>query len=292
MLCCNSLTEIPDSIGYMRNLTNLSLANNKIVALPDTLGYLEKLTELTVSNNELVYIPCSIGLLKNLTTLSLQRNRLKELPAEIGKLKKLEMIDVSNNPLEVLPAETSRIFSLKLVRTNECPLLDTVPLPQPPKVLSLKEITARYIVRNQIPVNYLVHDQLQKYLTSSHECTFCKGPYFEQYESRIRIITRNNKPIPIESRLCIDHYDNELKRIEKLFSTVPATAPTRSSAPSTPNRSRASSNASVKEKTLHSSPSLPNLPRKEKKPKLIKRLSSAVLKTSLSMTFLREKNLH
>ncbi|KAJ3272281.1 Leucine-rich repeat-containing protein 63 [Terramyces sp. JEL0728] len=292
MLCCNSLAEIPDAIGYMRNLTNLSLANNKIVALPDTLGYLEKLTELTVSNNELVYIPCSIGLLKNLTTLSLQRNNLTELPVEIGKLKKLEMIDVSNNPLELLPAEISRIFSLKLLRTNECPFIQDIPLPSVPRVLSLKELAARFIVRNQIPITYTINDQLQKYLTSSHECSFCKGPYFGQYESRIRMVTRNNKSIPIESRLCIDHYDNELKRIEKLFSIVPLTAPARSSAPSTPNRSRSSSNASVKEKTLHSSPSLPNLPQKERKPKLIRRLSSAVLKTSLSMTFLRDKNLH
>ncbi len=100
-ICDNSkLTEIPESIGSIKNLERLVLLGNKIKQLPDSIGQLSNLIELYIGGNKLTSLPESIGDLKNLKILELYSNKLKSFPESIIGMENLESIEISDNPLK------------------------------------------------------------------------------------------------------------------------------------------------------------------------------------------------
>ncbi|KAJ3000790.1 hypothetical protein HDV02_003592 [Globomyces sp. JEL0801] len=177
LLCCNFLEEIPPEIGYLKHLTVLSLSKNRLKTLPDTIYHLSKLKELSLADNQLVYLPSSIGSLKNLTQLALDNNKLKTLPTELGQLSKLEHLNISYNPLTTLPAELSKLKTLMTLVTTDCPFLLTEPESDSGTVLSLKELTARYIVRHNIAGIHILTHGLQALILKSqyHELDLLSG---------------------------------------------------------------------------------------------------------------------
>src|SRR3990172_12138536 len=74
------LTELPESIGKLKQLTSLKISYNKLTALPPSLGQLTQLTELNLSSNQLTTLPKSLGRLTQLQTLYLSNNQLTTLP--------------------------------------------------------------------------------------------------------------------------------------------------------------------------------------------------------------------
>ncbi|KAI8820634.1 uncharacterized protein EV422DRAFT_567529 [Fimicolochytrium jonesii] len=237
-LCCNSLTEIPLEIGYLRNLTHLHISNNKLTTLPDTLGYLTKLVELHASDNRITTLPSSIASLKKLTVLDLKRNEISALPSEMGELKSLVTLELADNPINQLPAEITRLKFLRKIGLDNCPLdLDVLEdhadeLATPP---TLRELAARVIVRQQLPILEITHDHLKHYLASAQSCTSCAGPYFESTIIRRRVVTRNEVQIPLEYKLCTRHWESDHGRVAAMFCPPPETAPTPpTSLPSSP----------------------------------------------------------
>ncbi|TPX43064.1 hypothetical protein SeLEV6574_g05260 [Synchytrium endobioticum] len=230
-LCCNELTSIPAEIGYMKNLMVLSVAKNKLNSLPETIGYLTRLVELRASENQIASIPSTIGSLTKLTTLSLEVNKITNLPQEIGQLRNLINLDLSDNPLSILPAEIGRLKYLRKLRLDNCPLLAEISVDTSYNPPSLKELTARVIVRNQLPILHVMHDALKQYLASVRTCSFCGGPYFDSYVVRGKLIDRNESKVPLEYRLCVPHWTTEQDRILQLFACPPPpTAPSLGSA--------------------------------------------------------------
>ncbi|KAJ3092752.1 Leucine-rich repeat-containing protein 63 [Quaeritorhiza haematococci] len=224
-LCCNELTSIPPEIGHMKNLTTLSVAKNRLTSLPDTIGYLTKLVELKASENQLKTIPATIGTLKKLTTLSLEHNQITELPQEIGSLKTLISLDLSHNPITVLPAELGRLKFLRKLRLEECSLISEFEVETTYTPPSLKELAARVIVRQQLPILKDTQDDLKAYLASAHACSFCGGPYFSSFTRRNKMMEKNDAKVPLEYRLCIPHWNTEQERVSLLFCPLPETAP-------------------------------------------------------------------
>ena len=63
------LTELPESIGQLKQLRKLDLSwdyedeklKNQLTTLPDSLGQLTQLTSLDLSNNQLTALPDSLG---------------------------------------------------------------------------------------------------------------------------------------------------------------------------------------------------------------------------------------
>ncbi len=77
-----------DALGViwdLENLRRLKIVHRRI-ELPNKIGQLEKLEELTLSDCDLDSLPQQIGKLTNLKILSLENNKLTNVPIEIGNL--------------------------------------------------------------------------------------------------------------------------------------------------------------------------------------------------------------
>ena len=109
------LTELPESIGQLTQLTSLNLSNNQLTALPDSLGQLMQLTSLDLSNNKLTTLPDSLALaqLTQLTELNLSSNQLTTLPPSLGQLTQLTELKLSGNQLTTLPEWLGQFAQLK-----------------------------------------------------------------------------------------------------------------------------------------------------------------------------------
>jgi len=106
------LTELPESIGKLKQLTSLKLSYNKLTTLPDSLGQLTQLTELDLSNNQLTALPDSLGQLTQLTKLDLSSNRLAVLPDTIGRLRNLALLNLLGNQLTTIPEYIEKLTKL------------------------------------------------------------------------------------------------------------------------------------------------------------------------------------
>ncbi|RKP25850.1 hypothetical protein SYNPS1DRAFT_15063, partial [Syncephalis pseudoplumigaleata] len=214
-LCCNQLRSLPPEIGHLTGLRTLDLSGNQLRRLPETIGHLTQLTVLRVSRNRLQALPRSIGRLEHLERLAIDRNRLRELPSEVGQLKRLGWMDVRwNTELAALPAELIRLAFLRRLRTTGCPLQRR----RPP---SLRELTARTIIRHQIPLPARLPASLKRYLSSATQCTECNGPFFEHVHRRRRLFMKQYREIWLEYRLCSPHWATDRERIACLFGEMP-----------------------------------------------------------------------
>jgi internalin A len=107
-----SLSELPESIGNLTNLTALALWNSKLTALPESIGNLTNITSLELSGNYLTALPESIGNLTNLTSLNFSRNQLTALPESIGNLTNLTALDLNYSKLTALPESIGNLTHL------------------------------------------------------------------------------------------------------------------------------------------------------------------------------------
>lgn len=98
------LTSLPEEIGQLTAVEQLSLRGNQLTSLPAEIGHLTNLRQLSLADNQLTSLPASLGQLRQLTHLNLRNNQLTQLPAELITLHQLEMLQLQGNPLP-LPAE-------------------------------------------------------------------------------------------------------------------------------------------------------------------------------------------
>ncbi|KAJ1567710.1 hypothetical protein HK096_008982, partial [Nowakowskiella sp. JEL0078] len=89
---------------------------------------------------------------------------------------------------------------------------------------SLKELCARTILRNSLPILKITHPHILEYLSSYHECSFCGGPYLDSFVRRWRCWERDGVELRLEYKLCIAHWTNDDERIKLMFCRMPDTA--------------------------------------------------------------------
>ncbi len=68
---CNRLTQLPDSIGNLKQLRYLNAMSNQLTSLPDSIGGCTALLRCGLKNNQLTALPASMGQLSSLVELYL-----------------------------------------------------------------------------------------------------------------------------------------------------------------------------------------------------------------------------
>ena len=93
----------------------------KLLSLPENIGDLKDLEELTVIRTEISAIPESLFDLANLKKLDIKQNKITSLGSEVSKLKKLETLDVSMNQLARVPDELTKLKALRNLNVYDNP---------------------------------------------------------------------------------------------------------------------------------------------------------------------------
>ena len=74
------------SVGKFKNAYSIILRGCTITEIPESIGELEKLGNLSIPYNNLTKLPSSISKLKNLTVINISGNYIKEIPETIKEL--------------------------------------------------------------------------------------------------------------------------------------------------------------------------------------------------------------
>lgn len=117
-LQANSILELHESIGSLRRLRVLLLADNQLNHLPDAIIDCTCLQELVLNNNHLVELPEDFGRLTSLRRLIVSENRIFHFPVSVSCLHSLEVFDVSKNRLSKLPDLAGLLALTSLVATE------------------------------------------------------------------------------------------------------------------------------------------------------------------------------
>jgi internalin A len=106
------LTEVPASLGELRQLQEISLHNNQLREIPVAICELQSLQKLWLFSNPLREVPTSLGQLKQLEWLSLDDTQLQNVPTVLGQLHHLQGLGLRNTQLQELPAVLSHLQEL------------------------------------------------------------------------------------------------------------------------------------------------------------------------------------
>ncbi|KAH9411723.1 hypothetical protein HK407_04g08340 [Ordospora pajunii] len=214
--CCNYLTRIPRQIGALINLKVLVLSKNRIRSLPDDIGLLRSLKELNLSQNMLSDLPRGTSSLKILNALHIDNNMFTVLPTVIGRLHGLKYLNVSNNRIQSIPLEILKLPFLIELMSSSCDFdaRDIVECVGSP---TLKETCSRHLIRNNLNVYRDIDGPLARYILSVQECSFCGGPFFEQYYLHRSMQVFDSERLPVVYKICSRHYSKHEDRIAALF---------------------------------------------------------------------------
>ncbi len=122
---------IPDALGNLTNLENLSLRGNDLTGvIPDALGSLTNLEELFLTGNDLTgAIPDALGRLTNLEVLALGHNELTgAIPDALGNLTNLGWLDLGKNGLTgAIPDALGNLTNLEWLDLGRNGLTGAIP---------------------------------------------------------------------------------------------------------------------------------------------------------------------
>ncbi|XP_053323251.1 leucine-rich repeat-containing protein 69 [Spea bombifrons] len=213
----NLIEHIPGEMHKMKRLESLSINHNRLKAFPRELCLLQNLRELHLANNQIEALPEQMSYMINLTELRISRNKLSSLPEGLCKLKKLRILDVAGNQIQVFPS-TMHEVPLQELYCEENPLLQKEPLPavQDEEILSLKEITARLILRHLQSRDSILRQQIQDYpeaksiLSNRNVCALCGEWFLDMWLDCVKFVdvtkkmktSSNVKFLPVRILLC------------------------------------------------------------------------------------------
>lgn len=115
-LSLNALKSLPESLGKLTGMQNLTCTQNALSSLPATIGQMAELQKLVLTGNQLSSLPVELSQLRKLKELKLDNNRLGPVLPDVfeGELgESLEDLDVSGNAIETLPRSLGRLAALQ-----------------------------------------------------------------------------------------------------------------------------------------------------------------------------------
>lgn len=107
----NNIQEIPEEFWSLTNLEKLNFNNNKIKIISDKIRNLSKLESLSLTGNQIEEFPIGILALTKLSVLHIAKNKITVIPAEIVVLQELCVFFCQDNPLTTLPIEALKKMS-------------------------------------------------------------------------------------------------------------------------------------------------------------------------------------
>lgn len=116
---CDSLLEVPDSIGNLARLECLDLSScENLRFLPDTIGNLTNLRAMNLVMSSIEVLPSSIYKLVNLETLNVSScYKLRELPGGLGEMKKLRYLNTDGCPLVGMPVGLGKLSDIRMLNS-------------------------------------------------------------------------------------------------------------------------------------------------------------------------------
>ncbi|XP_053190616.1 leucine-rich repeat-containing protein 69 [Scomber japonicus] len=214
----NQIQRLPAEIRSLSKLQHLSMLDNKLEEVPVEVCHLIKLSEINLTSNKLSRLPQELYHCKELTKLYVARNKLINLPEGIRALAKLQVLDVAGNKLSMFPIEF-HLLPLKELYFEGNRFVRCVPMPsvQDVQVLTLKELVARFVLKEDRSKSSLVHGMLPYYpcltalLANGGCCALCLGPYLTTWLECVHFVSlkkvgdmkmRNSFTIPVRALLC------------------------------------------------------------------------------------------
>jgi internalin A len=159
----NQITEIPEEIAKLTNLTQLDLSNNKITEIPEAIAKLTNLTQLYLRSNKITEIPEAIAKLTNLTQLYLRYNQITEIPEVIAKLTNLTQLYLSYNQITEIPEVIAKLTNLTQLDLSNNQITEI-----PEVIAKLTNLTQLDLSNNQIteiPLEILNSKDIKKILS-------------------------------------------------------------------------------------------------------------------------------
>ncbi|XP_036193577.1 leucine-rich repeat-containing protein 69 isoform X2 [Myotis myotis] len=236
----NLLEEVPEEVKYLTSLKNLhlfgnrinrfasgacdglknlillNLNNNQLTYIPKEVSRLESLIYLTINHNQLTSIPRELCFLKNLSELQLNYNQLICIPEEIKFLKRLRKLFLARNNIEVLPEFQHLKLKEFYCEGNPLFLKEPVSAVKQLDVLSLQEITSRFVMNELTERNPFLMEAIEWYpevwdiISKGRKCAICGksflGIWIECVEfvspSKNWKISRNLTLVPLRTLIC------------------------------------------------------------------------------------------
>ncbi|XP_067323117.1 leucine-rich repeat-containing protein 69 [Anolis sagrei] len=225
----NRLTYLPPEIQRLQNLECMSLDNNQLRTLPKEFCCLRKLRELHLSHNSITAIPEDIEYLTKLKILILSRNQVANLPDGLCKMKRLRILDVAGNNIQIFPTDMENL-ELEELYCEDNPLLEKNPVSaiQEEDILTLKELTARFILAQLENKNIYLHRamqnnlEVQTILSHKRKCAQCGSSFLGMWLECVKFLdvkqqmktSRNLELLPVRAFLCsykcFNHRDHGL----------------------------------------------------------------------------------
>ena len=122
---CNGITALPESIGNLKQLEYLYIANGEIAELPQRIAELESLTDLEIYNcPKMEHFPTQIARMPELVSVNISNNK-QWSAAEIeeglraiangASREKIQILYCTDNNLETIPEEINQMTKLGLI---------------------------------------------------------------------------------------------------------------------------------------------------------------------------------
>ncbi|XP_073008680.1 putative disease resistance protein RGA3 isoform X3 [Typha latifolia] len=128
LLANSDMKSLPQSICLLYNLQILALAHwRQLEDLPERIGNLSNLQYLKIATSRIGSLPESICLLNNLQKLIIRKSNLHELPEGLGNLVDLRYLAVCRCQIEVLPESVCQLNSLHTLILTGCKRLRELP---------------------------------------------------------------------------------------------------------------------------------------------------------------------
>lgn len=118
------ITELPESIGNLSEVEEMSLIGNKLTSLPSSFSKLTALRRLHLSSNDFESIPNEIFQLPNLQHICIRHNKISTLPENIGDLIHIRDIDLDSNRISSIPLTIENVEIIFNLSVWHNPLID------------------------------------------------------------------------------------------------------------------------------------------------------------------------